>query len=194
MALELMFGIPSNQKFRVAKIIYDAFEDKYKHIYGSKEQTLYALIKFLREDRTIVAIHNSVVVGVGGLMFKHKKFIDSDFWSLVRILKLGIFRYLFNGWIFYLERVEEKELLIDKLAVSREMRGKGIGTLLIKSIIEFAASNGYKLVKLEVTDTNKRAKKLYKKMGFKEVNVQKILFPWNKIFGFIKVSEMEYKI
>jgi len=188
--MEIIFGVPKNQRIRVAEIIYGAFENKFKNIFGP-QKSVSLIAKHLRDDRTVVAVHEGVVVGVGGLKFEEKEFIDLGFWQLLRELKLEIFRVAFLGWIFH-NKVEERELLVDTLAVAKNMRDKGIGTSLINFIIDFARSKNYKLVKLFVVDTNQKAKEFYKRIGFQEAKIQRLLFPWNKIFGFNSTSEMIY--
>ncbi|MFX0096933.1 MAG: GNAT family N-acetyltransferase [Candidatus Hodarchaeota archaeon] len=192
--IEIAHGIPENQKLRVAEIIFDAFEDKYKHIFGPRKRSIYALVQFLREDRTIVALQKGTVIGVGGLKFGRKGFIDPNLSTIVRILKLGTPRAVIMGWFFYLARVEENELFIDSLAVAKDMRSKGVGSSMINSIVDFARSKGYLRVKLWVMEKNWRAKKLYKKKGFKEGKTHSIPFPWDRIFGFRKVYEMTLQI
>lgn len=191
--LVIAFGVPDGQKYRVAKILYKAFENEFKNIFGSEERSIHVISKHLRNDRTIVAIHEGIVVGVGGLKFEGKEFIDMSFWQALRELGFGIFRVVFLGWIFFKE-AREKEVLIDTLAVEENMRSKGIGRKIVEFIIDFAHSRGYKQVKLYVKDINKKAKQLYERIGFKEVKIHKIIFPWNKIFSFDKASEMVYVI
>jgi len=192
MELEIAFGVPKNQRVRVAEIIYEAFENKFKNIFGS-QKSIPLISKYLRNDRMVVAVNEGVIVGIGGLKFEEKEFIDIGFWQLLQELKLGIFRVVFLGWIFY-KKVEERELLVDALVVAKNMRGKRIGTRLINFVIDFARSRGYEQIKLFVVDTNQKAKGFYKRIGFKEAKIQKILFPWNKILDFNSVSEMTYQI
>ncbi|MDR1542008.1 MAG: GNAT family N-acetyltransferase [Clostridiales bacterium] len=54
---------------------------------------------------------------------------------------------------------------IEFVSVSPQHQGKGVGTELICRVIE---STPYAEYALEVADTNLRAMKLYKKLGFKE--------------------------
>ncbi|MCK5628720.1 GNAT family N-acetyltransferase, partial [Candidatus Bathyarchaeota archaeon] len=172
MVSEIIFGVPKNQRVRVAEIIYDAFENEFENVFGS-DKGISLISKHLRNDRTVIAVSKGAVIGVGGLKFEGKEFIDVNFWQLLRELKFGIFRVLFFGWKFY-HKVEEKELLIDVLAVVRDMRGKGIGSKLVAFIIDFACLRGYKQVKLFVNNTNEKAKILYERMGFREVKAHKI--------------------
>lgn len=54
------------------------------------------------------------------------------------------------------------------IAVSKESRGKGVGTLLMNEILRNAAEEGYKSISLSVDPTNNEAVHIYNKIGFKE--------------------------
>ena len=191
MDLVMFLGVPNDQKARVARVLYEAFENKFKNIFGSEEQSTHIIAKHLRSDRTVVAVHEGAVVGVGGLRFERKGFLDISLLQVLGELGFGVFRVMFLGWIFY-GKVEEKELLLETLAVERNMRGRGIGSHLINFIIDFARSRGYERVKLSVIDTNEKARRLFERTGFIEAKDHKIIFPWSKIFGFNRAIEMVY--
>lgn len=53
------------------------------------------------------------------------------------------------------------------IAVSQEARGMGVGTLLMKEIIQKALNNGYKSICLSVDPENSNAVHIYEKLGFK---------------------------
>ncbi|MFQ6074057.1 MAG: GNAT family N-acetyltransferase [Candidatus Bathyarchaeia archaeon] len=53
--------------------------------------------------------------------------------------------------------------------LKRQYRSKGIGTRLLKRIIEIARLKGFEMMKLTVFQTNQQALRLYKKFGFREI-------------------------
>lgn len=55
------------------------------------------------------------------------------------------------------------------IVVAPEMRGRGIGRFLLKKMIEEGISSGSGSVWLEVRPSNLAARKLYGRMGFREV-------------------------
>ncbi len=59
---------------------------------------------------------------------------------------------------------------IKRLFVYKEFRGKNIGYKLIERVIKEAKSMNYKTIKLDTLVSMKKAIKLYKKFGFKEIN------------------------
>lgn len=55
---------------------------------------------------------------------------------------------------------------ITNIAVRRELRGKGLGDLLVKSMKKLASSVGVERMTLEVRVSNTAAQRLYEKNGF----------------------------
>lgn len=64
----------------------------------------------------------------------------------------------------------EKHVGVFGLIISKEWRKKGIGTLLMKKVLEEAKKNiiGLQIITLGVFGNNPVAKQLYEKMGFRE--------------------------
>ena len=56
------------------------------------------------------------------------------------------------------------------LFVSEKVRGKGIGGLLVASLLEKAKTIGYERITLWTTDTQKAARSLYEEIGFSLVS------------------------
>ena len=192
MDLKIAFGFERDQRVRIAEIVYEAFEDKYAPIYGSK-RSVSIIAKYLRGDRTVVTAIESKVVGVAGLYFDGRDFIDISPMQELLELRFGIFRALFSEWVFPMG-FKKKELHIDDLAVAPQMRGKGIGTGMLEFVLKFAQSNGFEEVSLFVIDRNWMAKKLYERMGFREEGIHKLHYPWTAIFSFKSMSKMVLRI
>lgn len=67
------------------------------------------------------------------------------------------------GYLYYSDIYDRIE--INQIEVLESQRGKGIGSKLLKYLVD----NNTKSITLEVKETNNIAIKLYKKYGFKEV-------------------------
>ncbi len=75
------------------------------------------------------------------------------------------------------------------IGIKSGFRGIGIGTAIMKTLIEEAKKAGLKVLILDVFDTNKTAKELYKKMGFKEVGkIPKGICRNGKYIDLVKMS------
>lgn len=55
---------------------------------------------------------------------------------------------------------------LQKMYFLKEARGRGIGTKMMKTCMDFACTNGYKKCYLETLPSMKAAQKLYEKSGF----------------------------
>jgi ribosomal-protein-alanine N-acetyltransferase len=69
---------------------------------------------------------------------------------------------------FAVVRFQPPDMDILNLAVSPEWRGRGLGRLLLSSLLDHAAGNGVQSVFLEVREGNEKARKLYENAGFAE--------------------------
>jgi ribosomal protein S18 acetylase RimI-like enzyme len=82
---------------------------------------------------------------------------------------------------------------MDGIVVDSQFRGLGIGSKLLDAIIEYAGENEFETVRLDVIESNPRAKKLYESKGF--VVTKKEYFPYlNSLIGFSSSETMVYKI
>lgn len=90
-------------------------------------------------------------------------------------------------------KTEPGSLLMDGIFVSETARGKGIGTALLQAIFRKAAEDGLKRVRLDVIDSNDRARSLYERMGFSAVSAQ-TTGPLKHVFGFSYATRMEKPI
>ena len=94
-------------------------------------------------------------------------------------LRKPFFEYIstrFHSNAFKME-LESKagEFYIDTLSVDPKFQGKGIGKLLINTVIIEAKRLGFKRVGLLVSSTNPNAKRLYEKVGFKVAGYKNLL-------------------
>jgi ribosomal-protein-alanine N-acetyltransferase len=58
------------------------------------------------------------------------------------------------------------EIHINNLAVRREYQGQGLGTVLLKEVLQAGASRGAERATLEVRRSNAPARRLYERLGF----------------------------
>jgi ribosomal protein S18 acetylase RimI-like enzyme len=70
--------------------------------------------------------------------------------------------------------LSRKQLELKRLYLSREERGKGLGSYLLESVLKFSQRNGYQSIQLETTTKFYHAINLYSKFGFVEVENAKL--------------------
>lgn len=63
----------------------------------------------------------------------------------------------------------DEELKINNIAVHPRWRARGVGTRLLRFLLEFAAAQRCREVTLEVRPSNEPARRLYEKAGFRQV-------------------------
>ena len=179
----------------MASILYDTFEDKFRLFFGSKHKFLAFASNCLRDDRTLVALKDGIPVGAAGLECDGKGFIDVSLRQTVDVFSLGALRVgLFAALFLFTKAAKKHEVLLDVLAVSADERGQGLGSKLIQFVIDYARSNGFYRIKLEVVETNPDARRLYERIGFKETRTLKIPYPFSSLLGFRSVTEMVYPL
>ncbi|MCF2871214.1 GNAT family N-acetyltransferase [Octadecabacter sp. G9-8] len=98
------------------------------------------------------------------------------------------------GLISLLERdTENKRFLMDGIFVSEHARGKGVGTALLNAICDEARTRGYVEVRLDVIDSNPRARALYDREGFIATDTHHLGL-LRHIFGFQSATTMIKRI
>ena len=65
------------------------------------------------------------------------------------------------------------DIHITNIAVRKDLRGNGIGSILLNELIKISKETDKQFLTLEVKDTNEPAKCLYKKHGFKIQGIRK---------------------
>jgi len=71
----------------------------------------------------------------------------------------------------HVERLGRRSKHVGEMGISvkRELRGEGIGAEMIRTMLEIAKRISLQMIQLAVFSPNNVAKKLYEKLGFKEV-------------------------
>ena len=92
--------------------------------------------------------------------------------------------------LWWLSRETDNDrFLIDGICVDRAYRSMGIGTALIDAISAEAAQRGYPAIRLDVIDTNWRARALYERLGFTATRTHHIGL-LRHVFGFTSATTM----
>lgn len=168
--MKITTGIPEHNRDEAAALYWEAFGEKLGFVMGPKYQALMFVRSVLRPDHGICAHdEDGRLLGIAGFKTSRGALVGGEFSDLRRAY----------GWtsaairtllLAALERDTENErFLMDGLFVAPEARGLGVGTALLDAVVAEAKQRGYDQVRLDVVDTNPRAKALYRHVGFKEV-------------------------
>jgi ribosomal protein S18 acetylase RimI-like enzyme len=159
--------ITDSLKNRLADIYFQAFGRKVTAIIRPECKAREIVIKSLNYDMALYAFDGSKnLIGFLGFHTNSKEFIRYKyrnlreyFNALNAFIKLVILR-------FSIPVLQKNEIRIDSVAIENSFRGRGIGTALIENFSNFAKTNNFNKIYLEVVDTNPEAKKLYNRLGF----------------------------
>lgn len=194
MNIEIKFGIPKNKQIDIANILYENFQDKSKMFFGNKKKAITLIASTLENDRIFVAVKDKEVVGYAGLQCQKKSFSNPTLTKIVTIYGLLTFRTLPFLIVSLFNRPKYYQLHLESLAVTKKEQGKGIGTRLLNATINYAKENNFSQIKLEVIQTNPKAKELYQKLGFKTSKITQIPYPFSYIMGFNSFEEMHLNL
>jgi len=163
--VSVQVGLPDRLRGEAARLYYEAFRLKADFLFGSREKTLAVLESDLAAEQALIAVQDDRLVGLAGIQHG-RPFINVHFKTYVRVFGwfTALWRYALA--ILFHRAPRLGELVMDGIAVDESLRGQGVGTKLLHGVIEFAREHGYQTVRLDVVDTNPRARQLYERLGF----------------------------
>lgn len=177
-------GIRPHHHEQAAQGYWEAFAQKLRWPLGPEPKALEFLLKNLDPTHAVSAVSQSgTFLGVAGFKTKNGAFVGGDFEALAKVY--GTISAIWRGMLIsVLEReCEPGTLLMDGVFVAPQSRGLGVGSHLLDAITQYAEAEGLDHVRLDVIDTNPRARALYERRGFVATDQQQmgILGP---LFGF----------
>jgi ribosomal protein S18 acetylase RimI-like enzyme len=177
-------GLPDALRPAAARLYWQAFGPKLGRIMGPDERACRFLERAIRSDHVLSALdEDGTLLGLIGFRTAAGAFAEGtpDQWRTVygvagAFWRAGVLRFL-------VREVDNDRFLIDGLCVAQAARGRGVGTALIEALAVRSASLGYRELRLDVIDTNVRARALYERLGFRAVRTES-LGPLRHLFGF----------
>ncbi|MGJ8622015.1 MAG: GNAT family N-acetyltransferase [Yoonia sp.] len=188
--MNISFGIPAAHRDTAAALYWQAFGPKLGKLLGPEDRALRFIKSVLREDHAIRAEDAAGnLLGIAGFKSPQGALVGAGYEELRKTY--GWVGAAFRTVLFsaLTRDVENKRFLIDGLFVAPQARGQGIGTALLEAICQEARTRGYRQVRLDVVDSNSRAKALYLQEGFKELKTTQIGL-LRHFFGFRAATAM----
>ncbi len=190
----LQNGFPETQRARAAELYWSAFSGKLGRLMGPDEAGLAFLRRVLTPDFSICAFDQTgALVGLAGLKTGAGALVGGGLRDLAAV-------YGWPGalWRAPLLAVLERDLapgvlLMDGIMVADSARGQGIGTRLLDAVKARAAELGCSELRLDVIDTNPRARALYEREGFTARGTTQ-LGPFRRLFGFQSATTMVFSL
>lgn len=188
--ISLRAGFPEATSATAAQLYWAAFSGKLGKLMGPDERGARFFARVLDPGHAISAIGpDGALLGFAGFKTDKGAFAGGSLGDLAAIY--GWFGALWRGpFLALLGRdIAPGELLMDGIAVAPQARGLGIGTRLLGAILEEAGARGMAQVRLDVIDTNPRARALYERRGFVSVGAENT-GALARLFGFTSATRM----
>jgi ribosomal protein S18 acetylase RimI-like enzyme len=184
--------LPETARMAAAELYWDAFGRLLRPALGRSPRAVDVLADGIDPRRAIVAMDGDELVGVVGLHYAGHAFTHLTARSMLRHLGLrGVPRLvplvLFNG------RPDPGEMRLDGIAVRADRRGQGIGSQLLHEAARRAGILGIDVIRLEVVDTNPRARTLYEREGYVAIRTERTPY-LRRMMGFGAVTTMERRL
>ena len=190
MTITLHLGLPPGQKSQAAALYWQAFGGKLDRVMGPEPRAIGFLTRVIRPDHVIVALDaKGNVVGLAGFKTHRGAFAGGSTADMRAIY--GRWGATWRAAILWLlqREVDNRHFLLDGICVDRSVRNSGIGTALLAAICAEARRRGYPGVRLDVIDTNFRARALYERNGFVTTGTQSLGL-LRHLFGFAAATTM----
>lgn len=186
----LVDGFPESDRDEVARMYWAAFGSKLRLILRPPDKAVDILAEALNPNFAIGArAAEGQLLGVAGYKTHEGSFMAISFDCLRQ--HFGIVGAVWRGLLltFLLRQPNAGTLLMDGIFVAEHARGQGIGKLLLSAIKRKAKTYGCSRVRLDVIDTNLRAKQLYEREGFRAI-ASRDLGLLRHVFGFQRATTM----
>lgn len=186
-------GFAEAERPRVAALYWEAFARKLGRVLGPADLAQAFLANAMDPGFAIVARDaDGRIMGLAGYKTADGALVSGGFVELSRAYgRLGA---MWRGALLSLiaRPVAPGVLLMDGICVAAEARGQGVGAALLDAIKRHAQAGGMTHVRLDVIDTNPRARALYERQGFVAQETAWI-GPLRLIFGFRSATRMIWR-
>lgn len=189
-ALLLSTGFHNSERQQAAALFWEAFGAKLGKIMAPAPKATAFFAQTLDPDYCICArTPQGTLLGLAGFKTSDGAFSGG---GLARMAQhYGWWHTLLRAPVLAaLERkLTPDELLMDGIFVTQEARGRGVGSALLTAIKQTAVTRGYKRLRLDVIDTNPRARALYERQGFVAGEAHSA-WPLRRMLGFSYATTM----
>ena len=190
MSITIHHGLPAQLRGDAARLYWQAFGGKLGRVLGPEPLAFALLDRVMRSDHAIVALSDQgALLGLVGFKSPEGAFAGGGFADLHSVY--GVTGAIWRaGLLWLLERdLDNDRFLMDGICVADGARGQGVGTALLEAICAEGCRRGYASVRLDVIDTNARARALYERQGFRPTRTSQIGL-LRLVFGFSAATTM----
>lgn len=188
--MRIQNGIPDGAEEQAAALYWEAFGEKLGMVMGPRDKGFAYINRVLDPTHAISAVDDKgQLLGVVGFKTYEGALVGGDYSDIA-----AIYGHLGAIWratlLSLLDRdVENKRFLMDGIFVTENARGQGVGSALLDAVMAEGRSRGYPSLRLDVINTNPRAKALYERHGFQTLKTNR-LGPLKHVFKFEAATTM----
>lgn len=186
----LASGFDDAERASVAALYWRAFSDKLGRVLGPDRKALEFLEHVINPKFAIVARGpKREILGVAGYKTAAGSLMGGGLSDLAQT-----YGWIGTAWrgalLAFVERpLADNVLLMDGICVNPNARGQGLGTRLLDAIKDKARDLGKTAVRLDVINTNPRARALYERQGF-VAQMTETTGPLRHVFRFDTTTQM----
>ncbi len=192
--IDLIPGFPADARAQAAQLFWAAFGGKLGRVMRPEARARSFFERALNPDFAISAVDkHGQLLGIAGFETADGAMTGGT-WSDLK----GAYGVVGGLWraplLSLLERpVEPGVLRMDGICVAPAARGRGVGTALLGAIKIEARRQGLPAIRLDVIDTNPRARALYERQGF-VVQGHEDIGSLRHLFGFRHSTRMQFNL
>lgn len=165
--LTISKGLPEALRDDAARLYWQAFGGKLGRVMGPDAKAHLYLQRVIEPEFALVACDaDGALLGLAGFKTPEGGFAGGS-WGDLRAT-YGLFGMAWRGTLLALlsREIDNERFLLDGICVAASARSQGVGSALIAAIEDEARARGYTQLRLDVVDSNWRAKALYERLGF----------------------------
>lgn len=164
--MQIVHGFDEAQRPEVARLFWQAFSGKLMHLLGPAQKGEAFIQAVLEPSFAICAVERGQLLGVAGFKTQEGGLVGGKLSDLAKVY--GWFGATWRGVLLdqLVRDLADGQLLMDGIFVAETARGRGVGSALLEAVMDHARNLGCQEVRLDVIDTNPRARALYLRRGF----------------------------
>ena len=177
-------GLPAALRSDAAALYWQAFGGKLGRVMGPDARARRFLERVIRADHVLVARDEAGgLLGLAGFKTPAGSFAGGD-WVDMRAI-YGLSGLVWRAPLLALlsHEVDNDRFLLDGICVAPEVRSLGVGSALMAAIEDEGRTRGYAQVRLDVIDSNWRARALYQRLGYTAIKTEPMGL-LRHVFGF----------
>jgi ribosomal protein S18 acetylase RimI-like enzyme len=182
--ITVSLGLPPSLRDQAAVIYWQDFGGKLGRVMGPVLRPHAFLARVMRAYHALVARDETgALLGLAGFKTPQGSFAGGSWTDMQAIYGLAGLAWRLPLLALLSREVDNDRFLLDGICVAPAARGLGVGSALMAAIEDEARARGYGYVRLDVIDTNWRARALYERLGYIGIKTAP-LGPLRHVFGF----------